>query len=94
MRKRESLLTFFVRKRGDQLPSWLNKQSNLVFLGDACHPMLPHLGQGADSAVEDGSSGPPACVRFFERRPTPGAEQTWETAKTQGACHTRCNFPS
>ncbi|TLD16339.1 uncharacterized protein PgNI_02451 [Pyricularia grisea] len=39
----------------DPLPSWVNDRSNLVFLGDACHPMLPYLGQGANSAVEDGA---------------------------------------
>ncbi|CAG9937421.1 unnamed protein product [Clonostachys rosea f. rosea IK726] len=39
----------------EELDSWINADSNLVFVGDACHPMLPYLAQGANSAVEDGA---------------------------------------
>ncbi|KAH8902077.1 FAD/NAD(P)-binding domain-containing protein [Coniochaeta sp. PMI_546] len=38
-----------------ELPHWVNEQGNFVFLGDACHPMLPYLAQGANSALEDGA---------------------------------------
>ncbi|TGJ78511.1 hypothetical protein E0Z10_g10251 [Xylaria hypoxylon] len=39
-----------------ELPSWVNDKSNCVFVrGDSCHPMLPYLAQGANSAVEDGT---------------------------------------
>ncbi|KAB5518850.1 hypothetical protein GE09DRAFT_505178 [Coniochaeta sp. 2T2.1] len=38
-----------------ELPRWVSEQGNLVFLGDACHPMLPYLAQGANSALEDGA---------------------------------------
>jgi 6-hydroxynicotinate 3-monooxygenase len=33
------------------LPLW--SRNNIVLLGDACHPMKPHMGQGAGMAIED-----------------------------------------
>jgi 6-hydroxynicotinate 3-monooxygenase len=33
------------------LPLW--SRDNVVMLGDACHPMKPHMGQGAGMAIED-----------------------------------------
>jgi 6-hydroxynicotinate 3-monooxygenase len=33
------------------LPLW--SRGNVVLLGDACHPMKPHMGQGAGMAIED-----------------------------------------
>lgn len=38
-----------------ELDSWVNDKSNFVFVGDACHPMLPYLAQGANSSIEDGA---------------------------------------
>ena len=36
----------------EPLPSWT--RGRLALLGDAAHPMLPHLGQGANQSIEDG----------------------------------------
>jgi salicylate hydroxylase len=36
----------------EPLPTWTKQRLSL--LGDAAHPMLPHLGQGANQSIEDG----------------------------------------
>ncbi len=58
------------------LPRW--SDDRLTLLGDAAHPMLPHLGQGVNQALEDavalatllgaahGSSGVPAALKRYE----------------------------
>jgi salicylate hydroxylase len=60
----------------EPLPTW--SQGRLTLLGDAAHPMLPHLGQGANQSVEDGMAlatilaqteavAAPAALRAYER---------------------------
>ena len=44
----------------DPLPLW--SRGNIVVLGDACHPMKPHMGQGAGMAIEDAAM----LVRCFK----------------------------
>ncbi|KAI2613662.1 FAD/NAD(P)-binding domain-containing protein [Hypoxylon fragiforme] len=40
-----------------EMRRWIHDSPNshFVFVGDSCHPMLPYLGQGANSAIEDGA---------------------------------------
>lgn len=40
------------------LPSWV--ENKIVLMGDACHPMLPYVAQGAAQAIED--AGVLQCV--------------------------------
>lgn len=59
----------------EPLPTW--SQGRLTLLGDAAHPMLPHLGQGANQSIEDGmastllapadAAGIPAALLSYER---------------------------
>ncbi|KAI1383402.1 FAD/NAD(P)-binding domain-containing protein [Hypoxylon trugodes] len=40
-----------------EMRRWIHtsENSNFVFVGDSCHPMLPYMAQGANSAIEDGA---------------------------------------
>ena len=59
----------------DPLPSW--SRGRVTLLGDACHPMMPFMAQGAGMAVEDavvlarclheGMADIPAALRRYER---------------------------
>ncbi|KAG2419170.1 hypothetical protein HFD88_002276 [Aspergillus terreus] len=39
-----------------EMEKWYNENATVVFVGDACHPMLPYMAQGAGSALEDGAA--------------------------------------
>jgi len=44
-------ITKWPLKNRNPLPLW--SQNRMVLLGDACHPMKPHMAQGACMAIED-----------------------------------------
>ncbi|KAF2007197.1 FAD/NAD(P)-binding domain-containing protein [Amniculicola lignicola CBS 123094] len=41
---------------GKPLKRWLSSSGKLVILGDAAHPMVPYMSEGAAMAVEDGAA--------------------------------------
>ena len=40
----------------DQLSQWAHPSGKAVLLGDACHPMMPYMAQGAAQATEDAAT--------------------------------------
>jgi len=72
------------------LPRW--SVGRVTLLGDACHPMLPFMGQGAAQAIEDAAtlkgclsrfpSDVPAALRLYERLRLP------RTSRLQGMSET------
>ncbi|RAH69360.1 putative monooxygenase [Aspergillus aculeatinus CBS 121060] len=83
-----------------EMDSWINDKSNLVFIGDACHPMLPYLAQGANSSLEDGAvlggllghmkqkSDLPQILRLYEKlRKSRGEAIVRETFKQRNDFH-------
>jgi salicylate hydroxylase len=78
----------------DPIPRWTS--GRVTLLGDAAHPMLPYLGQGACQALEDGAvlanaladprfaSDPVAALEAYERTRRPRASQVVLTARARG----------
>jgi salicylate hydroxylase len=78
----------------DPIPAWTRGRVSL--LGDAAHPMLPYLGQGACQAIEDGAvlatalsapgadDDPVAALDRYERTRRPRASRVVLTARERG----------
>jgi len=77
----------------EPLPVWT--RGRLSLLGDAAHPMLPHLGQGANQAIEDGmalativaradQANVPAALLAYERLRRERVAQVQRGARENG----------
>lgn len=76
----------------DPMPRW--SQGRITLLGDAAHPMLPYLSQGAAMAIEDGyvlarnlrtmDADVPAVLRAYERERIPRTGEVQIMAREQG----------
>ncbi|HVL36840.1 MAG TPA: FAD-dependent monooxygenase [Burkholderiales bacterium] len=77
----------------EPLPTW--SKGRLTLLGDAAHPMLPHLGQGANQSVEDGmalatilglvdKAAAPAALAAYERLRRERVAQVQRGARKHG----------
>ena len=64
----------------EPLPAWTN--GRLGLLGDAAHPMLPHLGQGANQSIEDGMALATILARA-DRTTAPGALLAYEKLRRE-----------
>jgi salicylate hydroxylase len=76
----------------DPIPQWT--RDRVTLLGDAAHPMLPYLGQGACQALEDGAvlahalgasrDDLPAGLQLYEQVRRPRASNVVLTARARG----------
>jgi salicylate hydroxylase len=76
----------------DPIPRWT--RGRVTLLGDAAHPMLPYLGQGACQALEDGAvlaaaltaeaADPATGLARYERTRRPRASRVVLTARERG----------
>ena len=76
----------------DPIPRWTRGRATV--LGDAAHPMLPYLGQGACQSIEDGCvlaaalvaapEDPAAALAIYERSRRPRASQVVLTSREIG----------
>jgi salicylate hydroxylase len=76
----------------DPLKQWT--KGRVTLLGDAAHPMLPYLGQGAGQAMEDGvvlaaalakrTDDLPAALKLYEDLRLPRASRVVLTARERG----------
>ena len=76
----------------DPIPQWT--RGRVTLLGDAAHPMLPYLGQGACQALEDSAvlataltaeaADPPTGLVRYERTRRPRASRVVLTSRERG----------
>jgi salicylate hydroxylase len=76
----------------DPIPRWT--KDRVTVLGDAAHPMLPYLGQGACQAIEDGcvlaaalaarADDPLGALDVYERTRRPRASQVVLASRERG----------
>jgi len=64
----------------EPLPVWTKQRLSL--LGDAAHPMLPHLGQGANTSIEAGMPLATILARV-DRKPAPLALHAYERLRRE-----------
>jgi salicylate hydroxylase len=64
----------------EPLATWT--RGRLTLLGDAAHPMLPHAGQGANQAIEDGVALATVLSRA-DRKSVPRALQIYEQLRRE-----------
>jgi salicylate hydroxylase len=64
----------------EPLPVWT--KGRLTLLGDAAHPMLPHLGQGANQSIEDGMALATILAKS-DRASAPAALMAYETLRRE-----------
>jgi salicylate hydroxylase len=81
---------------GQPLRTWISQSAKVLILGDAGHPMVPYMSQGAAMAIEDraalatalniidNSSKLPSALKAFEEERLKRTSQMQEASLTNG----------
>ncbi|KFY77354.1 hypothetical protein V499_03212 [Pseudogymnoascus sp. VKM F-103] len=64
-----------------EVETWINDKGNFVLIGDASHPMIPYLAQGANSAMEDGATIGLILGKITSKSQLPQALQMFQTMR-------------
>lgn len=81
-----------------ELPKW--QEGRVVLLGDACHPMLPFMAQGAVMAIEDAyvlsrelarGGQPEAALQAYEAKRKPRTSRVQDAARENAQLFHRSN---
>ena len=75
----------------EPLPCW--SKGRLTLLGDAAHPMLPHMGQGANQSIEDGMALATILSRA-DRKSAPTALLAYERLRRRAGCRSPARLAS
>ena len=68
-------------------------KGRLTLLGDAAHPMLPHMGQGANQSIEDGMALATILSRA-DRKSAPAALLAYERLRRRAGCRSPARLAS
>jgi salicylate hydroxylase len=66
---------------GSPLGRWIAQSNKLLIMGDAAHPMVPYMSEGAAMAVEDGAALAEAIDQVADVKDLPEALHIWETVR-------------
>ena len=66
---------------GSELSRWIASSNKLLIMGDAAHPMVPYMSEGAAMAVEDAAALAEAIDLVGSTKELPEALHVWETVR-------------
>ena len=72
----------------DSLDRWVHPAGKVALLGDACHPMMPYMAQGAAQATEDAAT---LAAALRERESIPDALRAYEAQRKPRATYVARN---